>query len=233
MALKVLIPCGGKGTRRYPEAINTPKILLYHEGRPILDHIVETLPADAEILLTCKSDQADKLRSASSCYVSKKISVLIEPEGRLGFGGGCAIAEGHIDAPFIVIASDGIFNIPKLMPDYTAVYTTHCKRPETKGVVTMCDESFRLLSVTEKPETPTSTRVLAGGAYIHNWELFFRCLNDMMEDNERVHGEYQLTSILQKMADTAENIYCIDISCTFLGSKTVDYGYISLCETGA
>ena len=38
-----IIPCAGKGTRRYPDTKDTPKILLEHEGTPVIEHILEPI----------------------------------------------------------------------------------------------------------------------------------------------------------------------------------------------
>ena len=38
-----IIPCAGKGTRRLPDTKDTPKILLEHEGEPVIDRIVRPI----------------------------------------------------------------------------------------------------------------------------------------------------------------------------------------------
>ena len=38
-----IITCAGKGTRRRPDTEHTPKILLEHEGQPLIEHIVRPI----------------------------------------------------------------------------------------------------------------------------------------------------------------------------------------------
>ncbi|MYE91211.1 hypothetical protein F4X33_19680, partial [Candidatus Poribacteria bacterium] len=38
-----IIPCAGRGTRRRPDTEHTPKILLEHEGQPLIEHIVRPI----------------------------------------------------------------------------------------------------------------------------------------------------------------------------------------------
>ena len=43
LTMIAIIPCAGRGTRRRPETEHTPKILLEHEGQPLIEHIVRPI----------------------------------------------------------------------------------------------------------------------------------------------------------------------------------------------
>ena len=59
-----IIPCAGRGTRRRPDTEHTPKILLEHEGQPLIEHIVR--PID-------ESGQFDKIVFVLSLQHGQKV----------------------------------------------------------------------------------------------------------------------------------------------------------------
>ena len=39
--IKCVVVCGGKGTRLFPETLTLPKSMLFFEGKPIIEHVID------------------------------------------------------------------------------------------------------------------------------------------------------------------------------------------------
>ena len=106
-----IIPCAGLGTRRRPDTVHTPKILLEHQGQPLIEHIVR--PIDA--LGNCEKIVfvlGGKMKSELAGHGQKVIDYVRrhpfeapvkfvwQPEP-LGFGHAVLQARGEVFTPFI------------------------------------------------------------------------------------------------------------------------------------
>lgn len=213
--MKAIIPAGGRGSRvSVINPNNLPKILMTYGGIPLIEHILERVTFADQVILTIKQSQHALLsRYIKGRCIGSRIKLVIEPDGQLGFGGGVRAAEPSVsDDTFIVMASDGIFDVPQRMPNKTTLFTTLVDDPENGGVVEV-DIDNHVKRIIEKPDSPATNRIMAGAFYVHNPSLFWKCLHAIMDSDSRERGEYQLTTIIQSMIDSGEPIAYQDIPC--------------------
>ena len=225
--MEVVIPAGGQGSRI--SAINPkglPKILMPYGKIPLIEHILETVRNSTEflgeVILTIKQSQYDVLaKYIKGRALRHKVRLIVEPDGRLGFGGGVKAAERALgNKKFLIMASDGIFYLPPFMGrSESTVFSAVVDDPENGGVITT-DGDGHVTRIVEKPVNPESNRIVAGAFYVYNPDLFWQCLNEIIDEDRRQAGEYQLTGVIQSMIDKGEKIGYWDIRCVRRVSKT-------------
>ena len=85
--MKCMILASGFGTRMYPLTLNTAKALLPYRGKPMINHIVDKIPGDIEILVNVNRKFEDDFRDWSE-QQKRDITICIEDiysnEQRLG-----------------------------------------------------------------------------------------------------------------------------------------------------
>ena len=103
--MKVLVLAGGLGTRLRPLTETVPKPLVPLLNRPLVDHVLDLLPSDAEVVFTLSYGRdaiAGHLRSRDD---AGRFAFVDEPEP-LGTGGAIRNARRHLDGTFLVMNGD-------------------------------------------------------------------------------------------------------------------------------
>ena len=107
----------------------------------------------------------------------------------------------------LILLGDKIFECSyrKIIQNpYTVIGVKMSENPRTSGVVET-DGEF-ITHLIEKPENPPTNLVIKGVYYIHNTELLFHCLDEIIEKDIRTHDGYQLTDGLQLMVEYGEQM---------------------------
>ena len=123
-----IIPCGGKGRRRRPDTVHTPKILLEYAEKPLIEHIVRPIDASGKferIVLVLSVKHGQKVID----YVRRHpfetaVKFVWQPEP-LGFGHAVLQARDEVFSfrkwnPPVLIHTDDAVTIPA-NPDKTKV----------------------------------------------------------------------------------------------------------------
>jgi glucose-1-phosphate thymidylyltransferase len=169
--MKCLILASGFGTRMYPLTQNQAKALLPYRGKPMINHIVDKIPPDIEILVNVnKKFEADfnqwqKLQS-------NKVTICVEDvhseKEMLGAVGALDfwIKNKGIKEDLLLFGSDNYFefDLADFMKAYNrkntliAVYDVGDPARATQyGVVKL--EGDRIMELEEKPAKPKSSLV--------------------------------------------------------------------------
>ncbi len=180
--LDALILCGGFATRLEPITLFVPKPLLPIGGRPIIDHIVDSVAkagADRIVLSTNKKfhDQfkywADN--KAASGF-KKRIEIVVEPTMHHGekFGAikgiGYTIKSAKLNEDLIIIAGDNYytFDLAKTVSHFgkygkvtIALHDIKSAEDASRFGVVETDGD-RIIGFQEKPEHPRSSLISTG-----------------------------------------------------------------------
>ena len=171
LKMKCLILASGFGTRLYPLTMERAKALLPYRGKPMINHIVDKIPAGIDILVNVNKKFAPDFYRWQS-EQQRRIDICVEDvtseEERLGAVGALHywIREKGIREDLMVFGSDNYFefDLARFMAVFdgqhvlVAVYDVLDKaRAREYGVVRI--EGNRIIELEEKPASPKSSLV--------------------------------------------------------------------------
>ena len=181
--MKCLILASGFGTRMYPLTLNHAKALLPYRGKPMINHIVDKIPLDIEILVNVnKKFEADFLEWQRK--QRRKITVCVEnvhsEKEMLGAVGALNywIKNKDIREELLLFGSDNYFefDLSAFIAAFNgknaliAVYDVGDPSKATQyGVVQL--KGRRIIELEEKPANPRSSLV-ATACYILPLRVF-------------------------------------------------------------
>ena len=194
--MKVIIPCAGLGTRRYPESKDVPKVLLDFQERPIIDWIIESvlsIDSYARFIFVLNIEHRHKIISHLKSYAgATRIDYCYQLEP-LGFGHAVLQAKDLVGgSPVLVHACDKILDFDgfDMRGSWMAIEAIEppLKRSTLKvahGVVTQ---------IIEKPNLSWNAV-----CYIRESNQLFYALERLVEYDRRTAGEFQMTDALQSL----------------------------------
>jgi len=204
--MRAIIPVAGVGSRLRPHTHTLPKVLLNVAGKPILGHILDKLIEEgitaATIIVGYMGEMVEE-------YVRANYTIdldFVEQPIREGLGHSIYLArEALRDEPILIILGDTIFDVDlqavtRLEHSSLGVKTVEDAR--RFGVVELAGE--RVERLIEKPDVPPTNLAIVGIYFIRNARLLSECLVELVENDRRTRGEYQLTDALQMMIDRGE-----------------------------
>ena len=204
--MRAIIPVAGVGSRLRPHTYTLPKVLLNVAGKPILGHILDTLVEEG---ITSVTFIVGYMGDLVEQYVSEQYDLqanFVVQESREGLGHAIWLARRDLgDEPVLIILGDTIFDVdlgPVLASESSALGVRYVDDPRRFGVVET--NGARVVRLVEKPENPTTNLAIVGLYFIHNPGLLAQALDELVENDERTRGEFQLTDALQKMIDQGE-----------------------------
>ena len=171
--MKAVLLVGGMGTRLRPLTYRIPKPLVPVMGKPLIMHVVDSLPAEVDEIIVPVSYKKDIMEAYLRANPPKKKITLVDEPQPLGTGGAVKNVEDFIDGTFLVINGDSLWSL-----DLTEFVRFHRQR---KGVATISlwevedpspfgiadiDESGRIRRFQEKPKREEAfSRLINAGAY--------------------------------------------------------------------
>jgi len=205
--MKAVIPVAGIGSRLRPHTYFLPKVLLNVAGKPILQHILDSLikvGIEKFVIVTGHlGDDIEKFIRANYDYEFEFVSQT-EPLG-LGHAIWCA-SEYFEKEPLLIVLGDTIFDADLSMVlnlDESAIGVKSVANPERFGVVVTNPEGY-ISKLVEKPESFVSDQAIVGIYYIKNSKLLRNCLDELLQKQIKTKGEFQLTDALQLMINYGE-----------------------------
>jgi glucose-1-phosphate thymidylyltransferase len=204
--MRAIIPVAGVGSRLRPHTYTLPKVLLSVAGKPILGHILDRLIEEgigqATIIVGYMGEMVEE-------YVRANYDLdveFVEQPVREGLGHSIYLAREALgDEPVLIILGDTIFDVdlaPVLRGSSSALGVKAVDDARRFGVVEM--QGAQVSKLIEKPEHPPTNLAIVGIYFIHNARLLGECLVDLVENDRRNRGEFQLTDALQSMIERGE-----------------------------
>ena len=203
--MKAIIPVAGIGTRLRPHTHTAPKVLLPVAGKPILGHILDELLGFGLTEVTfIVGYRGEMIREYIKDNFSFKANYVEQPE-MLGLGHAIWLAKslyaGESD-PLLIVLGDTVFNAdlhPVLAGDCSAIGVKEVDDPTRFGIVEL--EDGKIKRMVEKPKNPPSNLAVVGIYFLKDPNPLFECLDELIANDQRTAGEYQVTDAFQMMID--------------------------------
>ncbi len=213
--MRAIIPVAGVGSRLKPHTHTIPKVLLNVGGKPILGHILDKLIAagidKGTFIYGYLGDMV--MKYVVNNYPDFK-SDFVEQQSLEGLGHAIYLASSTFDdEELFIILGDTIFDVdlnPVFGRKCTSLGVKHVDDPGRFGVALLHPDN-KIKQLIEKPKEPVSNLALAGLYYIKNPKLLAECLDNLVTNDIRTRGEYQLTDALQMMIDKGEKMTVFEV----------------------
>jgi mannose-1-phosphate guanylyltransferase len=177
--MKAVILAGGLGTRLRPITYKTPKPLVPLVGKPLVMHIIDSLPPRVDTVVLAVSYMKDVLEEYFRVNDCGRKVILVNETSPLGTGGAIKNVEGHLDDTFIVINGDVLTSI-----DINSMVKYHREKggigtislwqvedPTAFGVVGL-DHDHRITAFQEKPSKAEAvSNMINAGVYVFEPDL--------------------------------------------------------------
>ncbi|MCA9360313.1 NTP transferase domain-containing protein [Candidatus Nomurabacteria bacterium] len=194
--MQCVILAAGKGTRMLPLTKTIPKPLIKVCGKPILDHIVEALPANITELVIVTNYLEEQIRAhCGEEFYGRKVTYVHQDNPAGGTGNALLCTKNLLTGKFIVLNGDDIHGAEALVEAVQEPYSilaVYSETPELFGVLEK-NEDGTLKAIVEKPKEPTSNLVNTGG-FVTDLALFE---NDVAVSDA---GELYATDMLTQCA---------------------------------
>ncbi len=169
--MQCVILAAGKGMRMRPLTDTCPKPLINICGKPILQHIVESLPKEIdELVLIVGYLKEQIMATCGSEYLGKKVTYCEQKNFAGGTGDALMCAKDVLHGKFLFMYGDDIHGkgtLAEAMKYEHAIIGARSLTPEKYGVL-IPNEDGTLQTILEKPTNPTSNLINIGGFVIND-----------------------------------------------------------------
>lgn len=204
--MKIIVPMAGMGKRMRPHTLTVPKPLLPVAGKPIVQRLVEDIARMIDDKLEevafvigdfGKETEEKLLKIASDLGAKGSIYYQDEP---LGTAHAILCAEDALEGRVIVAFADTLFRADfQVDPDKDGIiWVQKVEDPRAFGVVKIDDNNV-ITDFVEKPETFVSDLAIIGIYYFKDGAYLKEQIKNIINNNIKDKGEYQLTSALELM----------------------------------
>jgi glucose-1-phosphate thymidylyltransferase len=205
--MQVIVLTAGLGTRLRPHTFSKPKPLVNVAGKPMLAHVLDSLPPlaiDELVFVTgYLGNQVEEFVTRQYNYRTR----FIEQTELRGQAHAIHLTREVVSGPVLIVFGDGIFgaDMSKLnRPDSDGViFVQEVEDPRRFGVAVLDDEGH-ITRLIEKPDEPVSNLAVIGVYYIPEAERLFQAIEHIMERNIQTRNEFFLADALQVMIDNGE-----------------------------
>jgi len=176
------ILAGGQGVKMRPLTYEVPKSLIPVSGRPILEHLLETLrTAEVRNLILCTGHLGEKVKEYFGQGEKFGVKITYSQEKKpLGTGGALKMAKSFLSpSPFLVLHGDILvdINLKDLIAFHqeqqstATIALTTSPTPQDFGVVLLRGNKI-LKFIKPKEEKSSSSQLINTGIYVFEPEIF-------------------------------------------------------------
>lgn len=196
--MQAVLLMAGKGSRMAKD-YEGPKQLLPVAGKPILEYILDSLPAAiTELVFVVGGPHEQTIRDhfSSGEYDGRTITFVVQEE-QLGLAHAFWTTKDIVQGRFLGMVSDDLFDpkaLEEMLEHDLSVLASHSDHPENFGVFIADEEGYLVKSV-EKPKEFVSD-LISNGAMV----MDERFMNAEVAPSAR--GEYETPDVWQHLIDT-------------------------------
>ncbi|MCA0382215.1 MAG: NTP transferase domain-containing protein [Bacteroidetes bacterium] len=207
--MKAIIPVAGAGTKLRPHTYTQPKALIPIAGKTILSFIVDQLQeAGVKEYIFIVGYLGEKIRDfVQQAYPHLQTHFVYQNE-RQGTGHAILLSQDIVqDDELIVVLGDTIceYDVKDVVNSLVSMLgIKKVDDPRSFGVAEL-DDDGHVERVVEKPAIPKSNMALVGIYKIRETHLLFECLHQILSQDIRTNGDYNLTDALQCMIGKGAN----------------------------
>ena len=204
--MKIIIPMAGKGSRLRPHTLTVPKPLISVAGKPIVQRLVEDLATSYNGLIEevafitgeYGEDVERHLISIAQSIGAK--GTIYKQDVPLGIAHAIGCAAASLSGNLIVAFADTLFkaNFHFNPKEDGIIWTQKVDDPSSFGVVKI-DMNNIITDFVEKPKNFISNLAIVGIYYFNDGNVLRKEINYLIENDIKLRGEYQLTSVLDNM----------------------------------
>jgi mannose-1-phosphate guanylyltransferase len=171
--MKAVLLVGGMGTRLRPLTYRIPKPLVPVMGRPLIMHVVDSLPAEVDEIIVPVSYKKDVMEAYLRRNPPKRKITLVDEPQPLGTGGAVKNVEDYIDGTFLVINGDSLWSLDltefvrfhRQKKGVASISLWEVEDPSPFGIADI-DENGRIRRFQEKPKREEAfSKLINAGAY--------------------------------------------------------------------
>ena len=204
--MKIIIPMAGVGKRMRPHTLTIPKPLIPVAGKPIVQHLVESLVKSYNALpeeiafITGNFGQEAENKLLEICDAMGIKGKIYYQHEALGTAHAILCAEDSLDGNVIVAFADTLFKA-----DFTIdtnkdsiIWVHKVDDPSAFGVV-KTNADGRITQFVEKPKNFVSNEAIIGIYYFKDGKNLKNEIQYLIDNDVKKSGEYQLTDALENM----------------------------------
>lgn len=204
--MKIIIPMAGMGKRMRPHTLTTPKPLIRIAGKPIVQRLAEEISkiagGDLEEIAFIVGDFGKEVEG-SLLKIAEDLGArgtIYYQQEALGTAHAILCAEPSLDGKVVVAFADTLFRADfKLDETKDGVIWVHkVDDPRSFGVI-KADSTQKITAFIEKPAKFVSNLAIIGIYYFRDGAYLKQELQNLITNDIRKGGEYQLTDALENM----------------------------------
>lgn len=194
--MKAVILAAGEGVRMRPLTNDRPKPMVEVLGRPLLHHILDTLPDEIDEIVLVVGYLSDKIKNYFGEKFGRfKIQYVFQPE-KLGTAHGLWLCKDFLGKEkFLMLYADDLqskTDIKRCLAHPLSILAKEVEDPRRFGVI-IADEKGTVLDLVEKPEFPVS-KLASTGVKVLDGRVF------SYPARKHENGEYYITDSLARLA---------------------------------
>lgn len=207
-SLKIVIPMAGLGTRLRPHTWSRPKQLVSVAGKPVLDHVLDsllTLPDPSNIeLINIVGYLADQIEfHLHECFPQLTSYFVLQDDPR-GQSHAILLAQELLDGPVLIVFADTILDLDlSILADEHAeaiVWVKQVPDPRRFGVAVVNGDGW-VTNLIEKPTTMENNLAVVGFYYFKNSADLISAIEEQMRRGIQLNGEYFLADAVNIMLE--------------------------------
>lgn len=212
--MKAIIPAAGIGTRLKPHTNNRPKVMVPIAGKPILEHISESLfKAGFDKISVIVGYKKEAVIDYFDTKYPGKFEFPVQEEMK-GLGHAILYGLEDVDEPALIILGDTIIDLDmdKLKDaKHNVIGVVKVADPSRFGIVET-DKNDIITAMIEKPAHPKSNLAIAGAYFIQSQRMLKYAIEQLIQNDVKTKNEYQLTDALALMMKSGESFKALPIN---------------------